>query len=198
MLDVLPGLKSREHVKPATPATGATAKTLFQAAGYSSNELYAFDYDYNQDLERSAAQLKTYVDNVRAQTGASKVDIVNHSMGGLVTRWYMQKLGGSGFVSHVASLAGANHGTTYATACVIYNACVDMLPGSSFINQLTGDETPGSGKYATWYSPCDGVIIPYTSTMLSGADNNYVACQNHILFLTDALVLADVRQFFAT
>jgi triacylglycerol lipase len=74
-----------------------------------------------------------------------------------------------------------------------------MLPGSTFIQQISaGDETPGSTQYATWYSPCDGIIIPYTSTVLSGATNNYVVCQTHIGYLTDTITLAQVRSFLAT
>ena len=74
-----------------------------------------------------------------------------------------------------------------------------MYPGSSFISTLTsGDETPGSTRYATWYSPCDGVIIPYTSTELNGATNNLVACQTHIGYLTDATTLGAVEQFLTS
>ena len=120
-------------------------------------------------------------------------------MGGLVSWWYIKELGGQQYVSHLASLAGANHGTTAAYACLIYTTCQQMSPGSSFIQTLaSGDETPGDTKYATWYSPCDGVINPYTSTMLSGATNNYVPCENHLTYLTDTTVLNSVRTFLAS
>ncbi|MCP9952302.1 hypothetical protein [Actinomadura madurae] len=58
-----------------------------------------------------------------------------------------------------------------------------------------GDEKSGSTRYATWYSPCDGLIIPYTSTRLDSANNHYVACQTHIGFLADSLVLGAIAQF---
>ncbi|MFC4911776.1 esterase/lipase family protein [Actinomadura gamaensis] len=178
----------------------STAIALFESAGYSSNELYAFNYNWAQSNKISAQQLATYVEQVKARTGSAQVDIVNHSMGGLVTRWYVTELGGASSVRHVASLAGANHGTTFASSCLVNTSCVEMLPGSAFINQLAaaGDETPGSARYATWYSPCDGVIIPYTSTMLSGATNNYVVCENHLTYLTDPVVLTAVRTFLAS
>jgi len=188
------------HGYTGSASNWTTAIALFEAAGYSSNELYAFQYDWSASNKTSAQQLATYINQVRAQTGSSKVDIVNHSMGGLVTRWYVSELGGAANVSHVASLAGANHGTTAALACTIYASCQEMVPGSSFIQTLTatGDETPGSAKYATWYSPCDGVINPYTSTELTGATNNYVLCENHLTYLTDPTVLTAVRTFLAS
>jgi triacylglycerol lipase len=117
-------------------------------------------------------------------------------MGGLVTRWYLEELGGSQYVSHVASIAGANHGTTYAGGCLVYTSCVEMYPGSSLITTVTsGDETPGSTAYATWYSPCDGIIIPYTSTELNGAANHLVPCVTHIGYLTDTATLTAVERF---
>jgi triacylglycerol lipase len=120
-------------------------------------------------------------------------------MGGLVSDWYIKQLGGQPYVRHLASIAGANHGTTFASACTINPSCVEMLPGSSFIQTVTsGDETPGNTRYATWYSACDGVIIPYTSTLLSGATNHNVACQTHIGYLTDTVTLTAVRTFLGT
>ncbi|MFD3455370.1 esterase/lipase family protein [Streptomyces sp. NPDC058691] len=174
------------------------AEAAFVSAGYSRGELFAYEYNWSQSNKTSAAGLASYVRQVLSRTGATKVDIVNHSMGGLVTQWYLTQLGGTSSVRRVASVAGANHGTTYASACVIYTSCVEMLPGSSFVRTISsGDETPGSTVYATWYSPCDGIIIPYTSTPLSGATNHLVACTTHIGFLTDASTIGDIRSYLA-
>jgi triacylglycerol lipase len=187
------------HGYTGSPSNWTTAEAVFEAAGYSSNELYAFSYNSYGDNITNAQSLAGYVSQVRSQTGSAKVDIVNHSMGGLVSDWYLKQLGGAQYVNHLASLAGANHGTTSAGACLIYTTCQQMYPGSSFITTLSsGDETPGATKYATWYSPCDGVISPYTSTVLSGATNNYVACQTHLGYLTDTVVLNQVRTFLGS
>jgi triacylglycerol lipase len=184
------------HGYTGSASNWTTAISLFRAGGYSSSELFAYEYNSYGNNIQNAQGLATYVSQVRSRTGAAKVDIVNHSMGGLVTQWYVKQLGGAQYVNHVASLAGANHGTTSAGACLIYVTCQQMYPGSSFINTLSaGDETPGPTAYATWYSPCDGVIIPYTSTTLSGATNNYVLCETHIGYLTDTSVLTAVRTF---
>ncbi|GAA1406134.1 esterase/lipase family protein [Catellatospora coxensis] len=202
-------------VAPATPASAATstpvifvhgfignssnwttALSVFRAGGFT--RLYTYDYNWAGSNQISAAGLRDKVNQVKAQTGASKVAIVNHSMGGLVTRWYLEELGGSANVSHVASIAGANHGTTYAGACLINVSCIEMYPGSLFLLDLAdGDETPGTAKYGTWYSACDGIIIPYTSTRLTGATNNNVLCETHLGFLTNTNVLTQIRSFIA-
>jgi triacylglycerol lipase len=184
------------HGYSGSASNWATAQAQFRAAGYSSSELYAYEYNSYGDNVTNARGLATFIDQVRGRTGAAKVDIVNHSMGGLVSLWYVKQLGGAASVSHLASLAGANHGTTAAGACLIYTTCQQMYPGSSFIATLSaGDETPGSVRYGTWYSPCDGVIYPYTSTVLSGADNTYVVCETHLGYLTDTSILTQVRTF---
>ena len=187
------------HGYTGSASNWTTAMTVFRSGGYSSSELFAYEYNSYGNNITNAQGLASYVSQVRSRTGAAQVDIVNHSMGGLVSLWYLKQLGGAQYVRHLASIAGANHGTTYAAACLIYTTCQQMYPGSSFINTLSaGDETPGSTRYGTWYSPCDGIIIPYTSTTLSGATNNYVACQTHIGYLTDTITLTQIRSFLAS
>lgn len=187
------------HGYTGSASNWVTAMSVFRLNGWSGSNLFAYEYDSYGNNITNAQGLAAFVNNVKAQTGASKVAIVNHSMGGLVSQYYLKVLGGNTSVSHLASIAGANHGTTFAGACLIYTTCQQMYPGSSFIAQITsGDETPGSTRYATWYSACDGVIIPYTSTRLDGATNNNVACQNHIGFLADTSVLGDIADFVAS
>ncbi|MGW1723390.1 esterase/lipase family protein [Streptomyces sp. NPDC002306] len=187
------------HGYTGNASNWVTAMSVFRANGWSSSNLFAYEYNSYGNNITNAQGLATFVNNVKSRTGASKVAIVNHSMGGLVSQYYLKVLGGNTSVSHLASIAGANHGTTYAGACLIYTTCQQMYPGSSFIAQISaGDETPGSTRYSTWYSACDGIILPYTSTRLDGATNNNVACQTHIGYLTDTVVLGQIARFVAS
>ncbi|OKJ68540.1 esterase/lipase family protein [Streptomyces sp. CB02460] len=187
------------HGYTGSASNWTTAMSVFRLNGWSSANLFAYEYDSYGNNITNAQGLAAFVSSVKSRTGASKVAIVNHSMGGLVSQYYLKVLGGNASVSHLASIAGANHGTTAAGACLIYTTCRQMYPGSSFISQITsGDETPGDTKYATWYSACDGVILPYTSTRLSGATNNNVLCQTHIGYLADRVVLGQVARFIAS
>ncbi|WP_393055934.1 esterase/lipase family protein [Streptomyces sp. LN549] len=187
------------HGYTGNASNWVTAMSVFQLNGWSSSKLFAYEYNSYGNNVTNAQGLASFVNNVKARTGASKVAIVNHSMGGLVSQYYLKVLGGNTSVSHLASIAGANHGTTFASACLIYTTCQQMYPGSSFISQISsGDETPGDTAYATWYSACDGVILPYTSTRLSGATNHNVACQTHIGYLADTIVLGQIARFVAS
>jgi triacylglycerol lipase len=171
----------------------------FVAAGYPRDRMVAITYNSNQSNATIAGQVRSAVDGLQASTGAAKVDIVTHSMGGLSSRYYLKNLGGTAKVDDWVSLGGPNHGTNTAYACYLFSAgCRDMIGGSSFLNALnSGDETPGTTNYGTFWSNCDEVINPDTSVQLSGATNTLVGCLGHSALRTDAAVFASVRSFIA-
>ncbi|MEU6258100.1 triacylglycerol lipase [Streptomyces sp. NPDC047043] len=171
----------------------------FEADGYSSSELFASSYDWSQSNVTTAQQLATEVKSVLAQTGASKVDLVVHSMGALSARYYLKNLGGTSYVDDFVSAAGVNHGTTTASWCKwLYTSCAEMYTGSSFLTSLnSGDETPGSVSYASYWSNCDDALTPDTTAILSGATNVEVGCISHTDMNNDYGVYEQVRDFIA-
>jgi triacylglycerol esterase/lipase EstA (alpha/beta hydrolase family) len=171
----------------------------FKADGYSSSELFAWSYDWSQSNVTTAQQLATEVKSVLAQTGASKVDLVVHSMGALSARYYLKNLGGTSYVDDFVSSAGVNHGTTVASWCKwLYTSCAEMYTGSSFLTSLnSGDETPGSVSYASYWSNCDDALTPDTTAILSGATNVEVGCISHTDMNNDYGVYEQVRDFIA-
>lgn len=170
----------------------------FAGVGYPSSHLNTWGYDTGQSNVTTANQFAGYVDEVLARTGASKVDVVTHSMGGLSTRYYLKNLGGTGKVDDWVSIGGPNHGTNAAWVCP-QTSCKDMQPGSGFLTDLNaGDETPGGTNYGTFWSSCDEVIYPQTSTILDGAANHQVGgCIGHLTLLTAGEVSEGVRNFVA-
>ena len=64
------------------------------------------------DIPQSAQQLATFVDQILTATKARQVDIVGHSQGGMMPRYYMKFLGGAAKVHTLVGLAPSNHGTT--------------------------------------------------------------------------------------
>ncbi|MDQ6982448.1 MAG: hypothetical protein Q9M08_05510 [Mariprofundus sp.] len=82
---------------------GRIVRTLSEAGGYKLSSpglanpqhdarVYVFVYDWRQDLTKSAAQLEQFIDKVRLDYGMPqmKVDIVAHSMGSLITRYFLR------------------------------------------------------------------------------------------------------------
>ncbi len=167
----------------------------FQTDGWTTQELNNWSYDYKKSNKLIAEDVRAKVDSILAATGASKVDIISHSMGGLNTRWFVKFLGGDAKVDEWVSLGGPNHGTDTAYFCYD-TSCSDMRPGSSFLSDLnTGDETPGTVNYRTWWSPCDTVINPDSSVPLTGATNTKTRCLSHSALYSDATVYGQVRDF---
>lgn len=171
--------------------------SAFSAAGYPASHLHAWNYNTMQSNEKTAQELASLVDQVLEKTGASKVDLVSHSMGGLNTRWFVKFGGGDAKVDDWVSLGGPNHGTQMANVC-FGDSCTDMRPGSPFLTKLNGgDETPGSVNYGTFWSECDGIILPANSTELDGAKNTKLGCVTHMMLLMDGGVTQQVIKFVA-
>ncbi|MBT2472138.1 triacylglycerol lipase [Streptomyces sp. ISL-66] len=175
---------------------GSTWETMagrFRADGWPTGHLDQWTYNATQSNATTAAQLADEIDRVLALTHASKVDVITHSMGALSSRYYTKNLGGASKVDAWVSLAGPNHGTNTANWCG-GAPCFEMRPGSDFLSDLnSGDETPGSPRYATWGSPCDSVINPQSSVALSGAVNSTTACLNHSELRSDQEVYSQVK-----
>jgi triacylglycerol lipase len=159
----------------------------FKKDGYGSGELFAWSYNWTQSNKTSAAGLRDKVDAVLRQTGASKVDIVSHSMGALPTRWYLKFLGGTAKVDDYVSIGAPHHGTNLSPLCSwLLTSCKEMVYGSDMLTALnSGDETPGSVDYTALWSVCDELINPDTSAKLSGARNVNIGCVEHAWQLID-------------
>jgi triacylglycerol esterase/lipase EstA (alpha/beta hydrolase family) len=138
------------------------------------------------DIAQSAQQLSTFVNKVLAATGATKVDLVSHSQGGMMPRYYIKFLGGASKVNALVGLAPSNHGTTlnglftlasyFPGASLLVDAdcpaCQEQEAGSSFITHLNaGGETAPGVNYTVIESDNDEVVTPYTSAFLVPAPN---------------------------
>jgi triacylglycerol lipase len=168
----------------------------FKADGWTDAELANWSYNYRQSNATTASIIKQKVDSILAATGATKVDIITHSMGTLSARYYTRNLGGDAKVDALISLGGANHGTNTAIFCFDVS-CVEMRPNSSFLTALNSvDETWGAPRYATWRTPCDQVINPVSSVILLGAVlNTETLCMTHSDLHEDSGVYSQVKDF---
>ena len=116
-------------------------------------------------------------------TGADRVDIVAHSQGGLIGRYFVKNLGGDAAVDSLVSLAAPHYGTRAANvadvlgfgSCAGIVACEQMAVGSTFLTQLNeGDDTIGDVVYTNIVTRFDEVVVPYTNGQI-GLDEAWKA-----------------------
>ena len=163
----------------------ATMSPALKSQGYC---VFALNYgatngvDATGPVADSARQLAPFVEKVLASTGARKVDLVGHSQGGMMPRYYLGFLGGADKVNHLVGIAPSNHGTRGlitptpdavppATSVGGSNcqACADQQAGSPFLTELNsiGDTVPGPA-YTVISTTHDEVVTPYPSQFLAG------------------------------
>jgi triacylglycerol esterase/lipase EstA (alpha/beta hydrolase family) len=141
------------------------------------------------EIGASAAQLASFVSTVLSATGASKVDLVGHSQGGMMPRYYISFLGGAAKVNTLVALAPSNYGTTldglteFASLLGISSlvnegltaadcqACVEQEQGSEFLEHLNATPTVPGVNYTVIESKDDEVVTPYTNAFLPAAPN---------------------------
>lgn len=166
----------------------ATLKSRFETQGRQ-----AFSIDLpGQNNVTNAQALATFVNNVKAQTGAVKVDLVSHSMGGLSTRYYIKSLGGGANVSEYVSLGSPHYGLLLA-CFLTTSAGGQMCPFSSFLSSLnSGDDTPGTLLYTTIYSTSDELVPNSSSRLDGGACYKQVSGLSHSALHEDAAVFTYV------
>lgn len=121
----------------------ALTEFLTDSLSYEAGkDLLAFAYDFRQDNRTSARRLAAAVD---AWDIAEPITIIAHSMGSLVARYYVERLGGSKRVGRVIYLGAPHAGTPYAFASLVHGP--DLLP----LGLLNASLRNVLASYPSWY-----------------------------------------------
>ncbi len=185
-----------------------TLAPLLYNAGYC---VYSFNYgetilsgllgsiDGLGNIEtQSAAELNSFVGKVLSKTGASKVDMVGHSQGGMMPNYYLKFLGGASKVHTLIGLSPSNHGTTvsglttliekFPFASLLVPVFLEVIgapalpqqeSGSAFQKKLfAGGDTVSGPRYVVIQTTHDEVVTPYTNAFLSGSSVTNITVQN--------------------
>ncbi|MEU9736327.1 alpha/beta fold hydrolase [Streptomyces sp. NPDC048002] len=199
---------SAAHPRPVVLVHGTFGNSVDNWLGlapYLTKRGYCvFSLDYGQlpgvpffhglgPIDKSAEQLDAFVDKVLAATGAAEADLVGHSQGGMMPRYYLKFLGGAAEVNALVGIAPDNHGTNlsgltnllpfFPGAEDLLSAATpglaDQIVGSAFLTKLNagGDTVPGV-KYTVIATKYDQVVTPYRSQFLNGTDVRNVLLQD--------------------
>jgi triacylglycerol esterase/lipase EstA (alpha/beta hydrolase family) len=131
--------------------------------------IYGFEYWTLGRVAAGARQLGWFVDQVREATGAQTVDLIGHSMGGVVARYYVSFAGGDAAVSHLITL-GSPHGGTDVSIVGIGHPARELVLGSKLVTRLSAAPAPSHAKLTVIWSRGDALVPGARQVPLSGAE----------------------------
>jgi triacylglycerol esterase/lipase EstA (alpha/beta hydrolase family) len=142
-----------------------------------------------RDIRRSAFLIHRKIESILAQTPVKRIDIIGHSMGGLIGLYYVKKLGGADKVRKLVMMGTPQKGTWSALAGVLtlglWSASSwQLLPRSDFLRELDHGPLPPSVDYYTIAADRDWVCPP-ASTPLDGATSISVPMGHSSLVVSD-------------
>jgi triacylglycerol lipase len=138
-------------------------------------------------LEVLAQQVADLVD--RTFDLDRKFDLLGFSMGGLVTRYYLQRLGGIDRVQRYISVSAPHHGTIAAHFST-KPACIQMRPNSDFIKDLNRDvDRLKQLNFTSIWTPFDLIILPPSSSQLGIGNEFSIPALTHPLMVFDSRTL---------
>jgi triacylglycerol lipase len=130
-------------------------------------EVHRFDLKPNRGflgLDRLAQQITDYVDNTFSPN--QPFDLVGFSMGGIVSRYYIQRLGGIDRVQRFITISSPHNGT-WTAYFYVTPGTVQMRPNSEFLKDLNQDlHQLNQLNFTSIWTPFDGMILPANSSQL--------------------------------
>ncbi|SRR5258706_4227298 len=126
------------------------------------------------DLFEEAAALDGIVDQVRAETGQEKIDILAECTGGVIARHYIQSLDGDKKISRMVTFVSPQHGLPIAPIAhmmVGWPALRDLTPSSAFMHAVNDVPLPATVKFTSIYTCTDEYIQPSKTSYIPGATN---------------------------
>ncbi len=143
---------------------------------------YALQFQRASTIEERAKQLVDYVAEVRMVTNATEVDLVAHSLGGVVARLALHEVDFARSVRTVVTL-GAPHGGTHSARLANTVLTRSLRPGSPVMSRLR--PPPDGVRAVSLWSRGDLIVLPPQSAMWDGAEHIEVSPFTHYSYLIE-------------
>jgi len=151
------------------------------------------------DICESAAKIAAKIESIAAQIHLDRMDIVGHSMGGLVGLYYVKRMGGRRRVRRLVMLGTPTAGTWSAllglALAPLSRASLQLLPDSAFLRELDEGALPAGVEIFSVAGTRDRLAPPAT-THLRGVQHISLPT-NHAGLLVDAEVARTVSEILA-
>lgn len=148
------------------------------------------------DMRIAAQYLRDKVEAALRHGEARRVDLVCHSAGGLVARYYLMFLEGHRRVDRVVFLGTPHLGTyfSYTAGVPLLHIARQARPGSEFLAEIGGPGAhPDGVRFYNLWSPIDGIVWPHQHARLPGSREVRLPWATHWGFLWRRDVYETVR-----
>jgi len=150
------------------------------------------------DIRAAAELLRRHIEEICERTGHDRVDIVGHSLGGLIARYYVQCLGGDIHVRTLVTLGTPHSGTRVAPLMNAHPIIRQMRPGSEVIEELRSPAPGCRTHFVSFWSDLDHLMDPLESACVDHPDllahNVRVSGVGHLALPVHPAVAAGIRQ----
>jgi len=152
-----------------------------------------FEYWSLGKTASAARRLGRFIDEIRVATGAAEVDVIGHSMGGVVGRYYVTLGGGDGIVRNLITI-GTPHSGTDLSALGIGRPAHELLFGSSLLTRLETAPRPRHTRTTVIWSRVDALVPGAHDAHLDGVDEMVVEDRGHLSMLVSKRVADAIIQ----
>jgi pimeloyl-ACP methyl ester carboxylesterase len=152
--------------------------------------IVGFEYWSLGRTAAAARQLGWFIDEVRRHTGAAQVDIVGHSMGGVVARYYVALGGGDGAVRTLVTI-GSPHAGTDMSRVGIGHPTRELVVGSKLLVRLASAPPPARTRIVAIWSRGDA-LVPAALQHVAGAEEIVLEDLGHVAMLGSPRVAREI------
>lgn len=130
------------------------------------SQVFGMNYSVRtRDVRTLAVQLAEEVEAIAEETGYERIHIVAHSLGGVIARYYVTRLGGDERVHTIVTLGSPHTGTLLAHA-LRTPLGRQMRPGSPLLAELNEPAPDLRTRFVAFWSDADEAVIPATNATL--------------------------------
>ena len=153
--------------------------------------VYGFEYWSLGKASSAARRLGQYIDDVCKKSGAERVDIVGHSMGGIVGRYFVTLGGGADRVANLITI-GTPHQGTDVSAMGIGRPAKELFFHSTLLQRMEAAGLPAQTAITAIWSRSDALCPGARHARLPGANEIIYDDLGHLSLLVSRRVAADV------
>ncbi|MFF7642271.1 alpha/beta fold hydrolase [Streptomyces canus] len=154
------------------------------------------------DIRAAAELLGRHIEGICERTGSERVDVVGHSLGGLIARYYVQRLGGDSRVRTLVTLGTPHSGTRVAPLANAHPIVRQMRPGSEVLEELARPAPGCRTHFVSFWSDLDHVMDPLEAACIDHEDlmaqNVRVSGIGHLALPVHPAVATGIRQVLDT